>query len=259
MNQDKDLQEKIRTALSKMDTSNDNHWTIDGHPRIETVKMFSGNASLTREMISQAAPDFNRSNTTLPEQKVETKQTETTATNQPTATREVSAPTVGTPDSGKNADGAPTGVIAPVIPTQAPVGERATAKPNQKAHVLITETVPPQTADGPARIPQDSVVIHPEVVGKVISENSNSGDDQKELDSVNQELNELRQYKTELDKHYNGLLAKQGELEGRILAGKKSNDSDAKSMKAFFKSQQELRASRMGKLKEVTDAIKSKF
>lgn len=52
--------EQIVAALQKLDVNNDGHWTQDGLPRIETVRLFAGNQSLTRENITAAAPDFTR-------------------------------------------------------------------------------------------------------------------------------------------------------------------------------------------------------
>lgn len=57
---------KILEALGKLDTANDNHWTADGLPRIETVRMLSGDQSITREQITAEAPDFSRSSAILP-------------------------------------------------------------------------------------------------------------------------------------------------------------------------------------------------
>lgn len=51
---------EIKDALAKLDPANPNHWTDDGLPRMETVKFLSGNASLTREQVTTAAPEFNR-------------------------------------------------------------------------------------------------------------------------------------------------------------------------------------------------------
>jgi hypothetical protein len=54
---------KILEALSKLDVNNSNHWTADGLPRLDTVKMLAGDQALTREAISLAAPGFSRSAT----------------------------------------------------------------------------------------------------------------------------------------------------------------------------------------------------
>ena len=97
---------KITEALGKLDPVNDNHWTSDGLPRIDTVRMFASDPSLSRELITSEAPDFSRSNPVLPG-------TEPTA---PVGTNVVAAP-----------------VVAPAEPAQTetasvPVGETAFVK-----------------------------------------------------------------------------------------------------------------------------------
>jgi hypothetical protein len=52
--------DKLAAALQKLDPENDNHWTADGQPRLETLRMLSGDTSLTREAVVTAAPTFNR-------------------------------------------------------------------------------------------------------------------------------------------------------------------------------------------------------
>lgn len=54
------MSKNITDALSKLDPANDNHWTQDGLPRLDTIKILSGDPSLTREQVTAAAPDFNR-------------------------------------------------------------------------------------------------------------------------------------------------------------------------------------------------------
>lgn len=48
-------------ALKKLDVNNDNHWTADGLPRLDTVRMLASDAALTREKLDAAAPGFTRS------------------------------------------------------------------------------------------------------------------------------------------------------------------------------------------------------
>ena len=50
----------IIEALSKLDVTNDNHWTEQGLPRIETVKFLTNDTSITRDAINAAFPGFNR-------------------------------------------------------------------------------------------------------------------------------------------------------------------------------------------------------
>lgn len=49
-------------SLKKLDVNNDNHWTSNGLPRLETVKMLASNSSLTREQLEAEAPNFTREN-----------------------------------------------------------------------------------------------------------------------------------------------------------------------------------------------------
>ena len=51
-------------ALLALDVSNDNHWTAEGLPRVETIQALTGE-STDRKKISAFAPAFNRSNPSL--------------------------------------------------------------------------------------------------------------------------------------------------------------------------------------------------
>jgi hypothetical protein len=51
---------QIKGALGKLDVTNDNHWTADGLPRLDTVKLLAGDQSITREALAMAAPGFTR-------------------------------------------------------------------------------------------------------------------------------------------------------------------------------------------------------
>ena len=51
---------KITDVLGKLDPANDNHWTADGLPRIETVRMLAADQTITREDITMEAPAFTR-------------------------------------------------------------------------------------------------------------------------------------------------------------------------------------------------------
>lgn len=55
---------KIVEALLKLDVQNNNHWTADGLPRLDTVKMLAADQSLTREQVAVAAPGFSRTTAT---------------------------------------------------------------------------------------------------------------------------------------------------------------------------------------------------
>ena len=49
-------------ALKRLDVSNDNHWTAEGVPRLDTVKLLSGDSTVTRDQIEIEFPGFNRKN-----------------------------------------------------------------------------------------------------------------------------------------------------------------------------------------------------
>lgn len=55
---------KIVEALLKLDVQNNNHWTADGLPRLDTVKMMASDQTLTREQVAVSAPGFSRATAT---------------------------------------------------------------------------------------------------------------------------------------------------------------------------------------------------
>jgi hypothetical protein len=52
--------EQILAALQKLDVNNDAHWTQDGLPRLETVRLFAGDQTLNRDSITAADSNFTR-------------------------------------------------------------------------------------------------------------------------------------------------------------------------------------------------------
>lgn len=54
------MKQKIIEALGKLDPSNDNHWTAEGQPRLDTMKMLMADGSLTRAMIDEHVPGYTR-------------------------------------------------------------------------------------------------------------------------------------------------------------------------------------------------------
>lgn len=54
--------DKVIESLKQLDVENDNHWTADGLPRLDTVRMLASDAGLTREKLEAIAPGFNRTN-----------------------------------------------------------------------------------------------------------------------------------------------------------------------------------------------------
>lgn len=54
------MAKSLAEALIGLDPNNDNHWTGDGLPRLETVRMLAGNPGVTREQVTAAAPGLSR-------------------------------------------------------------------------------------------------------------------------------------------------------------------------------------------------------
>lgn len=52
--------EQILAALRQLDPSNDNHWTAEGSPRLDTVKLLAGGAAVSRDQLAAAAPGYSR-------------------------------------------------------------------------------------------------------------------------------------------------------------------------------------------------------
>ena len=68
------MTEKIKAALLKLNPENDNHWTADGQPRIDTLRMMAGDPSITREAIVLADANFNRDSARAAQQATRTDQ-----------------------------------------------------------------------------------------------------------------------------------------------------------------------------------------
>lgn len=52
--------DKIQNALSKLDAGNDNHWTAEGAPRLETLRMLAGDPSISRDDVNTVDQGFTR-------------------------------------------------------------------------------------------------------------------------------------------------------------------------------------------------------
>lgn len=50
----------IDQALKALDPKNDEHWTSDGSPRMDKLQELTGDESLTRKQVKEAAPTFTR-------------------------------------------------------------------------------------------------------------------------------------------------------------------------------------------------------
>lgn len=52
--------DKIQDALGKLDAGNDNHWTAEGAPRLETLRMLAGDPSISRDDVNAVDQGFTR-------------------------------------------------------------------------------------------------------------------------------------------------------------------------------------------------------
>lgn len=94
---------KTIAALQQLDPKNDNHWTSDGLPRLETVRLMAGDAQLTREAVTAALPGFTRSKA------VPLQAAEGGASEQGTSTTPIVAPAAPQPAAqGERSDGTST-------------------------------------------------------------------------------------------------------------------------------------------------------
>jgi hypothetical protein len=85
----------INAALMKLDEKNDNQWTVEGLPNLNTIKFMNNGVAISRDQLEEAAPGFNR--------KVYTAYKENLAKNPP-------APPTGGPDANStDASGAANG------------------------------------------------------------------------------------------------------------------------------------------------------
>lgn len=57
-----DMKDKIRDALMMMDAMDDDQWTNDGAPKVDTVNDLGELEGVTRAQILDAAPQFSREN-----------------------------------------------------------------------------------------------------------------------------------------------------------------------------------------------------
>lgn len=62
------MNDKIQAALKQLDPNNPNHWTQEGLPRLETIRILLGDPSVAREQVTSAAPTFSRTNLVVGEQ-----------------------------------------------------------------------------------------------------------------------------------------------------------------------------------------------
>lgn len=74
-----DTKTAILTALTQLDTTNDEHWTGDGLPRLDALAKLMHVSNVKRGDVTEAAPNFTRDNATLEAPEVPAEPTGATA------------------------------------------------------------------------------------------------------------------------------------------------------------------------------------
>ncbi len=54
------MSEKILEVLGKLDPSNDNQWTTEGQPKLEIIRLLSGDPKVSRDQLTALAPTLTR-------------------------------------------------------------------------------------------------------------------------------------------------------------------------------------------------------
>lgn len=75
------MSQKIIDALNGLDPENVNHWTADGQPRLDTVRMLAADQSIQRADVDAVAPAFTRTNRVIAEGTAQQAQQAQQATN----------------------------------------------------------------------------------------------------------------------------------------------------------------------------------
>lgn len=129
--------QNIIDALKKLDVSNDNHWTVDGQPRLDTVKMLAADPSVTRDTLNEIAPDFNRETAANWEPKQAEGQVQTSSDNEQSTENQPQEKSVeATGTSGTDAEQQPqdteTKPLEEVVETNLELLEKALAEAEAK-------------------------------------------------------------------------------------------------------------------------------
>jgi hypothetical protein len=168
--------EQIQKALSGLEVGNDNHWTQDGLPRLETIKLLAGDQSITREAVTAAAPGFSRANAIQ------------------AAAPVPAAPVVPAPPAAET----------PAAPAAAPAP--AAAAPVATLAGLPSGLPQEQAASNPNPLANRPAVDNTATVVQL----------SEELMGIEKELAELDKVRAEMDKHYKMRQSRADDLRVRI-------------------------------------------
>lgn len=198
---------KIIEALKKLDPVNDNHWTADGLPRLDTVKMLAGDQTLTRDSVTSIVPEFSRSNTAVPDVAPTTGETPSSA---PVKAEEV-AVVVGDEQPTQEAQSQEVGTGSTEGTTEVETLEKEIAAQSQRVHEL--------------RVLKDQAIeaFHVE---------------QQKEDRLREQLDRIKPADRNVDAIQSYLAAQREQLEERAARQKMISDSgiDLKALQSNLKS-----------------------
>lgn len=204
---------KIVEALLKLDVKNDNHWTADGLPRLDTVKMLASDQALTRDSVAAAAPGFSRA----------------TATGYTAPRAEQQAPQA----QGQGGNGGQQSE-APAAPQTAPQASQATES-DQRADDLDAGQAEQPSLEGSAGVATDDIAALEAALAE-----------QEEL------VSKIRAHKVEADKAFEEARAKEDELRGKLEEARpqRSTGNDIQDYLAAQRKNLEARAARQQMIRE---------
>ena len=206
---------KIVEALLKLDVKNDNHWTADGLPRLDTVKMLASDQTLTRDSVAAAAPGFSR----------------TTATGYTAPSAEQQAPQAqGQGGSGEQQQQS----AAPAAPQTAPQTSQATES-DQRADDLDAGQAEQPKMEGSAGVATDDIAALEAALAE-----------QEEL------VSKIRAHKVDVDKAFEEARAKEDELRVKLEEARpqRSTGNDIQDYLAAQRKNLEARAARQQLIRE---------
>ncbi|ALH23818.1 hypothetical protein FDH70_gp12 [Pseudomonas phage PaMx25] len=205
---------KIVEALLKLDVKNDNHWTADGLPRLDTVKMLASDQTLTRDSVAAAAPGFSR----------------TTATGYTTPSAEQQAPQ----QQGQGGSTEQQQSAAPAAAQTAPQATQATES-DQRADDLDAGQAEQPSMEGSAGVATDDIAALEEALAE-----------QEEL------VTKIRAHKVEVDKAFEEARAKEDELRVKLEEARpqRSTSNDIQDYLAAQRKNLEARAARQQMIRE---------
>ena len=181
------MSQAITSALKALDTGNDNHWTADGLPRLDTVKMLASDPTLTREKVADAAPSFTRAaakDYAFPE-----------ATTETPADTAAQPPAQAGDGASQGDNGGNTKPPAAAEAGAAQDGDTSDEGKEGGATFSDGQTEQPEVAEPAGAVDTDEVAAMEAALAKA---NEAEAELLRDLDGVNKDLSKLRQARDDL-------------------------------------------------------------